>query len=119
MDINQLVRDSYKLSATAMVDEQFQVPEPDYSARHVEALEQIAQNSLDRLKAAEQNLEALREISDSLKQRVKVAEEDADRAKKDSRAATIQGRIAIAVSALTFLFQFMPQISGIISQWIK
>lgn len=119
MDINQLVRESYKNTATAFMEEQFRESESDYSTRQVEALEEIARNTLERVKVSEKELEALRELSDSLKKRVTVAEQDAERAKKDSKTATRLSCAALIISALTFLFQFMPQIICIISQWIK
>ena len=119
MDINQLVRESYKNTATGYVEDLSREPEPDYSARQVEALEKIAENTLERVKVSEKELEALRELSDSLKKRVTVAEQDAERAKKDSKTATRISCAALIISALTFLFQFMPQIICIISQLIK
>ena len=56
MDINQLVRESYKNTATGYVDDRSREPEPDYSARQVEALEKIAENTLHRVNAAEHAL---------------------------------------------------------------
>lgn len=64
-------------------------------------------------------LEILQGISDRFEQRVAIAQKEAERAKKDSHTATVQSWIAIGVSVLTFLFQLMPLILGIILRLTK
>ena len=82
MDINQLVRESYKNTATGYVEDLFREPEPDYSARQVEALEKIAENTLHRVNAAEHALDLHKEQLDIDRQKLDLYKEQLDMYKK-------------------------------------
>lgn len=105
MDINQLVRESYKNTATGYVDDLFREPEPDYSTRQVEALEKIAENTLHRVKAAEhdldlhkEQLDIARQKLDLYKEQLDMYKEQIDDAKKEAKAATFRSWVSIFIS---------------------
>lgn len=63
-----------------------------------------------RSEFSEKQLEILQGISDRLEQRVDVAQKDAERAKKDSRTATIQSWIAIVISLISLASPLLESI---------
>lgn len=91
MDINQLVRESYKNTATGYVDDRSRESEPDYSARQVEALEKIAENTLHRVNAAEHALDLYKEQLDMYKKQIADAE-------KEAKAAACRSWVSIFIS---------------------
>ena len=76
MDINKVVNETYKSSATAMLDEQFRSPELDYALRQIQALEKIAQNMEDRIKVAEDELKTHKKALDVYEEALQKAEND-------------------------------------------
>lgn len=105
MDINQLVRESYKNTATGYVDDRSREPEPDYSARQVEALEKIAENTLHRVNAAEHALDLHKEQLDIARQKLDLYKEQLDMykkqiadAEKEAKAAACRSWVSIFIS---------------------
>lgn len=91
MDINQLVRESYKNTSTGYVDDLFREPEPDYHKLHVQALEKIAENMLNRVDVAERELSLQKEQLAMYKKQIADAE-------KEAKAAACRSWVSIFIS---------------------
>lgn len=96
MDINQLVRESYKNTSTGYVDDLFREPEPDYYKLHVQALEKIAENMLNRVDVAERELSLQKEQLALYK--VQIAD-----AKKEAKDASLRSWISITISVVAVI----------------